>query len=312
MSTDLTGCKIHVEQQLPSHIFINRFYELSIYLKHNGIPKFLNCDNEISLTTCIISSNNKQKINSSSFIFSNPSLFKRSGDTWTKFKITSLSNNMCCELYRIQCEIPNSPINKWISTPFTVVKYKFSMINELQLIDGDKWYKDEGGKTNFLYFQVGLHKHNSIKNEFIKLNQDINFKLELVYFDDKSAVLNQNILKIENNYPLILNKNIGTIEIRFKIEQVSSHHQKRRFSLKVIPINNKTIGPCYSKPILVLSKRNKPKKSPSLMSPQKRKEVATKKKNKAKKRKRKQDKKNIIISDAKPLKKKKRKSTRMK
>ena len=126
------------------------------------------------------------------------------------------------------------------------------MTKELELIDGDKWYKDEGGKTNFLEFTMGLHNN---KDQYILNNHDIKFELELVYANDKTRVLNQNILKIDPDQYYILTKKDGQIEIRFKIEQVSSHHQRKRFSIKVIPINDPTIGPCFSKPILVLSKR---------------------------------------------------------
>eukprot|EP01083_Nonionella_stella_P203357 742081_1 len=283
MSTDLTGCKIHIEQQLPSHIYIDRYYELSIYLKCAGVPKFLNQENEIEAITSIISADSKQMMNSPLFIVDNPSSFKRSGDTSTKFKITSLSTQF--ERYCVQCSISNSPVSTWVSDPFTVVQYKFGMTKQLQLIDGDKWYKDEGGKTNFLSFEMGLHQNHNNLDQFIVLQRDIAFKLQLVYFDDKSLVLNQNILRIVSDQQYILSEeDKGKVEIQFKIEQVSSHHQRRRFSLKVIPINDKTIGPCCTKPILVLSKRNRPKKTPHTMSAQKRKEVATKKKIKKRKR----------------------------
>ncbi len=58
-----------------------------------------------------------------------------------------------------KCPIPNSPVTTYISLPFRIVKYKF---------DNNEWYKDEGGKPNFLSFELGLHKHNSKYNEYIK------------------------------------------------------------------------------------------------------------------------------------------------
>ena len=57
----------------------------------------------------------------------------------------------------------------------------------------------------------------------------------------------------------ILSKKSGKHQIRFKIAQVSSHHQRRRFCLKLSAISDASIGPCVSSPILVLSKRNKQK-----------------------------------------------------
>ena len=163
-------------------------------------------------------------------------------------------------------------------------KYKLGMTQDLELIDGDKWYKDEGGKTNFLEFRMGVHNN---KDQYIQCSHDIKFETELVYANDKTTVLNQGILKIDPDQYHILTTKDGQIDVRFKIEQVSSHHQRRRFSLKVTPINDPTIGPCFTKPILVLSKRNKPKKPLKEMSPQKRKEVTTKRKQQQK-RKRKQ------------------------
>ena len=325
MPTDLTDCDIHVEcEQISSHIYQDRFYNLSVFLKHRGVPKCLDKDNEVQIITSIIASDTQQIIQSNDFIFQNPSKFNKSGYTESKFKIMSLTKSL--QSYRIQCSIPNSPVTPWISPPFTVVlsiiskrlpnnthflyhsvkrniigfvhilffrKFKFGMTRELELIDGDKWYKDEGGKTNFLEFTMGLHNN---KDEYIKTSHDIKFELELVYANDKTKVLNQNILKIDPDQYYILNHQIGCIDIRFKIEQVSSHHQRRRFSLKVIPLNDAHIGPCFSKPILVLSKRNKPKKPLLAMSPQKRKEVATKRKQQ-KKRKRQQQQAMSLLAD---------------
>jgi len=80
------------------------------------------------------------------------------------------------------------------------------------------------------------------------------------YADDKSKVADQKILQMDASHTdtyLLSSKN-GKKMIKFKINQVSSHHQKRRFALKIFAKSSFAIGPCLSSPILVLSKRNKP------------------------------------------------------
>lgn len=120
MTSNLNDCEIHVEcDQLSSHIYKDRFYNLSIFLKCRGVPARLNKDNEIELITSIITSDTQQPLTSNDFIINNPSRFNKSGYTSSKFKIMSLTQAL--QSYRIRCNVPNSPVKPWISPPFTVV-----------------------------------------------------------------------------------------------------------------------------------------------------------------------------------------------
>ena len=125
-------------------------------------------------------------------------------------------------------------------------KYKFNLIGSVNNVNNDgKWYKDEGGKNNYLEYKYMIKDcyGNSVDNI-----DDIKYDLKLVYFDDKTDVT-KNILTV-------LSGNNDSV-IRFKINEVSSHHQKRRFSLKIYCKDTKYVGPAYTNSILVLSKRNK-------------------------------------------------------
>eukprot|EP00485_Elphidium_margaritaceum_P001813 CAMPEP_0202695878 /NCGR_PEP_ID=MMETSP1385-20130828/9331_1 /ASSEMBLY_ACC=CAM_ASM_000861 /TAXON_ID=933848 /ORGANISM="Elphidium margaritaceum" /LENGTH=382 /DNA_ID=CAMNT_0049351957 /DNA_START=26 /DNA_END=1170 /DNA_ORIENTATION=+ len=276
-STDLTHCEIHVDQSqdITSHIFGHRYYDLSIFLKCKGVPKYLEDDSNVELITTIICSDTRQPLSSDEVEFDhNPCRFNQSGHTSTRFMITGVFSSPQHQLYRIQCIVANSPMVKpWISDAFAVVQYKFGAVRDLCLIDGDKWYKDEGGKTNFLHLRLGLFNH---REQHIKVRRNVEFEVELVYEADHSRVRNQEILRVESDQSYVLQHTNGAIDIRFKIEQVSSHHQRRRFQLKVSSRRDASIGPCLSRPILVLSKRNKPRKPLNAMSPQKQKEVVTK------------------------------------
>ena len=120
MTSNLADCEIHVEcDLLSSHIYQDRYYNLSIFLKCKGVPAKLTRDNEIELITSIISSDTQQTLASNDFIIDNPSRFNKSGYTSSKFKIMSLPQAL--QSYRIRCNVPNSPVKSWISPPFTVV-----------------------------------------------------------------------------------------------------------------------------------------------------------------------------------------------
>ena len=191
--SSLQGCEIHVDQQLSSHLFIGRWYKLDVYLKRDGVPKWLDTETELKLITSVKS----QCVSTDCFEFEvdNPSYFKQSGDTSTRFKVTAVRKSTSMPLF-IECLIPNSLAVPWTSSPFVAVSYKLGMTKPLKLIDGDKWYKDEGGKHNFLCFEIGLVANNADFDEFVSIDRDVAIRAELLYFDDKTKVLNQSMVLI--------------------------------------------------------------------------------------------------------------------
>ncbi len=147
-----------------------------------------------------------------------------------------------------------------VSEVFVVVKHA------LEIVDGempipDQWFKDEGGRESCVEFGVRLVDSEGCE----VLDRNVQLHLTLLY-DNMCPVANQDILKVLPCSEWSLgSQNDGAKgksggSFRVRIEEVSRHHQKQPFRLRVAaePVGHERtldIRPGSSKPITVLSKR---------------------------------------------------------
>jgi len=157
--------------------------------------------------------------------------------------------------------------------------------------DGIEFYKDEGGKGNWMSLKIILTKNNSPNsNTPLELRTELYFesglpveasdqKIMLVRFNGQTSLTEPPLNDDEagpndggdteasdpsTNNPLRsivltrkeLEKNTGVL-VEFRIQKVSRRKDNQRFMVK-ISTSDTTIQPIYSRPVTVLSKRKIP------------------------------------------------------
>lgn len=116
-----------------------------------------------------------------------------------------------------------------------------------------KWWKDEGGKTNRIPVLVRLVNSDQI---IVRNSEPIRLKISLFYENKlETPISKQNILS-SNNFSLV----DGECKIQFRIEEVSRSHFRQNFVIKIEAINSAgvtstNISPIFTSPIEVKSKR---------------------------------------------------------
>ncbi len=148
-----------------------------------------------------------------------------------------------------------------VSDTFVIVKHALEIVDGKKPIP-DQWFKDEGGRDNCVEFSVRLV--DSEGHEV--LNRNVQLRLTLLY-GNMHPVANQDILRVFSCSEWSLNpqnygakKDQSTVHFKVRIDEVSRHHQKQAFRIRVAaePVGHEStldIRPGASKPIFVLSKR---------------------------------------------------------
>ncbi len=147
-----------------------------------------------------------------------------------------------------------------VSDTFVIVKHALEIVDGKKPIP-DQWFKDEGGRDNCVEFGVRLVDSEGRA----VLDRNIQLHLTLLY-RNMHPVANQDILKVFPFSEWSLNpqsdgaKSQSGVNFRVRIEEVSRHHQKQAFRIRVAaePVGHECtldIRPGPSKPIVVLSKR---------------------------------------------------------
>lgn len=134
------------------------------------------------------------------------------------------------------------------SDPMTVITYELI----IEQPPPSLWYKDSGGRDNFIDMRVRLvdHRHMSVTSRRVPLKVTL-------YYENGVMVPKQDILKVEGEI-LILERR-GEASMRFRIEEVSRSHQRQKFIVRISPdthLNprNYDINPVETPPIEVMSK----------------------------------------------------------
>jgi hypothetical protein len=145
---------------------------------------------------------------------------------------------------------PTTPAS---STPLFVITHRLALF-EPSL--PSLWYKDQGGKSNWLSLPVKLLNHGGQ----IVLNRRVYLTLTLLYATNGISVPvpNQEILNIASPAAVAIGDPGYTI-IRFRIEEVSRSHQNQSFILRISPDllkdpKGNDISSVETSPIHVMSK----------------------------------------------------------
>ena len=167
----------------------------------------------------------------------------------------------------IKFEILNHPnVPYFLSKPFRILDRKFAFIStpkELDEQDG-KWYKDEGGRYQCMYYECVVQDETGKSLNFIN---PIVFYIKLVYTDNKSNVITNNSNErlfyvpdakdttIYGEKKFVLSSNSGTQTIRFRINELSSQHKKRVICLH-FALMIKNTNDAFGFVFLVISSKN--------------------------------------------------------
>jgi len=143
------------------------------------------------------------------------------------------------------------------------MKYKLVISKPISATDGLEedgkavFYKDQGGKLRTMECTVQLR---SVEENMRYLEMSMPLKLTLCY-ENEEVVAKQDYLSIsEEVRSMRINK--GTFHLKFRIEDVSKNHGRRRFRVMIAPkgANFEAIcRPVFTEPVLIKSKKNKPK-----------------------------------------------------
>jgi len=143
-----------------------------------------------------------------------------------------------------------------VSEPISVIKFKLEISNELP----QQFFKDQGGRDKHMHLNVRLS--DAVGNT-VTLPEGLPLVTRLCYEKDNRVVPDQeNILKFLNKSAPKIGKN-GEATISFRIEEVSSRHNRQNFKLHVAPdvhrcpLNGDILG-AYSSSVTVRSKQTAP------------------------------------------------------
>lgn len=124
------------------------------------------------------------------------------------------------------------------------------MIEEENNATEHLFYNSTGGKDKCLSFHVFLVDQSNEK----VVDRFVHLKITLVY-DDGQFVNNQDIFEIKDDTKCIIDSTPA--HVRFRINEVSSHHQGHKFRIMVTPTEMSVpmlLTPVFSAPIEVKSK----------------------------------------------------------
>ena len=144
----------------------------------------------------------------------------------------------------------NLEISSAVSPLITIINY----ILVVEETAPDRWYKDKGGRSNFIDLTVRLvdHLNRLVTNRIVQL------KLTLCYDNNINAIIDQGLLTLGKTMKFVIG-NTGKTTVSFRIEKVSRSHQNNKFVLKIEPDikispRNDDIYLTRTTPIEVLSK----------------------------------------------------------
>lgn len=149
-----------------------------------------------------------------------------------------------------------------ITSSILVVKYKIMVSPSADW--SPVWHKDEGGRDKCLEVMAGVYNHRrALLYEAVPLLHTLCYSTSNKRFAPPIPVTNQDLLRIltPKANQLSIDKSTGTIKIRFRIEDVSKNHQGQDFCVQISAADdrdgNRRIGPGFTPPITIRSKRTK-------------------------------------------------------
>jgi len=143
----------------------------------------------------------------------------------------------------------------WILTHTRSVKMVTSCLQVVVEDWPEIWYKDEGGKDNFLSIRVRLVDH---QNQPV-LSRCFQLFLTLVYDNDvRSVVTRQDKLRLLGPRKIYIDPETGCCSLSFRIDDVSKNHQGLGFRIRIdAETSIEDVAPAFTPSVSVRSKRNK-------------------------------------------------------
>eukprot|EP00550_Attheya_septentrionalis_P005488 CAMPEP_0198296388 /NCGR_PEP_ID=MMETSP1449-20131203/32261_1 /TAXON_ID=420275 /ORGANISM="Attheya septentrionalis, Strain CCMP2084" /LENGTH=770 /DNA_ID=CAMNT_0043996991 /DNA_START=353 /DNA_END=2665 /DNA_ORIENTATION=+ len=169
--------------------------------------------------------------------------------------------------------MPRNPAKYRVVPIFTetmkVVQYKIFIPPSMEW--ETIWYKDEGGRDKAIQVLAELQGRDGT----LVTGRRVPIQLTLVYETDHRAplkVLKQDILRSLGAPRQCIDQATGQTVVRFRVDDVSKNHQGQNFVLEVAPADGlderfPDIGPGYTPPVNIRSKRNKRHRSSGTPKP---------------------------------------------
>jgi len=143
-----------------------------------------------------------------------------------------------------------------VTEPISVIKYKLGISNLLPV----EFFKDQGGRDKHMALEVQL---TDATGKSVRLSKSMPLIVQLCYEKSHRLVPNQaDILKIMDNSMPKIGRD-GRAKVLFRIEEVSSRHQRQNFILYIAPDEercplNGDVLAAYSSAVTVRSKQTGP------------------------------------------------------
>jgi len=238
-------------REVPPKPFSNIPFDIHIHLIDDNTGKLI-CGEDIPLEINLLLFNEDGasiKLNEYLVIDVPHPVLPRSGSVIFKATITTTSMAHGNNKFVLEIVPINHPYIRAIkSDPMTVITYELVISKQPPTL----WYKDQGGRDNFMEMSVKLVDHRNVN----VTARRVPLKMSLFY-ENGIMVPKQDILKVEGE--LIILERKGDTTIRFRIEEVSRSHQRQKFFVRISPdthLNprNHDINSVESTPIEVMSK----------------------------------------------------------
>jgi len=238
-------------REVPPKPFSNIPFDIHIHLIDDNTGKLI-CGEDIPLEINLLLFNEDGasiKLNEYLVIDVPHPVLPRSGSVIFKATITTTSMAHGNNKFVLEIVPINHPYIRAIkSDPMTVITYELVISKQPPTL----WYKDQGGRDNFMEMSVKLVDHRNVN----VTARRVPLKMSLFY-ENGIMVPKQDILKVEGE--LIILERKGDTTIRFRIEEVSRSHQRQKFFIRISPdtfINprNHEISSVETIPIEVMSK----------------------------------------------------------
>ena len=140
-------------------------------------------------------------------------------------------------------------VHSIMSPPLFVITHQLRLSEPIPSI----WYKDQGGRNNWLKITVRLMNHR----DEIVINRRVHLLVTILYENNETPISNQEILTLGSQALIIGDPGFTTVLLR--IEEVSRCHQNQNFVIRFSPDLKKDpkwgdISPVETSPIHVMSK----------------------------------------------------------
>lgn len=247
--------KLRVEQQQNPFPFVNKPFELDVYLADE--QDHLKSGEEIKLSVSVSLHDDTPIPNQNKIIeYIENQGIQRNGTARIVAKFLDVSASFDKKRFVLNFSANHTVfrIAGAQSAPFYCVRYK------LHVEEDNKspyiWYKDEGGKDKCIEYRVSLRDSNNR----VYRDRKVPLKVTLNYVNG-TIVPHQNILVLSPDSKLVIDEQ-GDAFLKVRVNEVSNRHRGQLFQVEISPDTvaypgAADVAPILCMPVDVKSKRNK-------------------------------------------------------